>query len=131
MWNTATFASRVFAGWPSSPVPASRRTMGTPVPSGLQYIVSAGASASPGADRSHAAISRPACFAVRSARFAVAQPPACRPRLSAAFAKLFSDASSASARSAAGVSRTPARPATPSARSSGCAPAPFAHGHVQ
>ena len=48
VWNTATFASRVFAGWPSSPAPASRRTIGTPVPSGLQYIVSAGASASPG-----------------------------------------------------------------------------------
>ena len=82
---------------------------------------STGASASPGADRSHAAISRPACFAVRSAHFAVAQTPACRPRLSAAFAKLFSDASSASARSAAGVSRTPTTPPRlaqlPSARS--------------
>ena len=91
MWNTATFASRVFIGWPS-PVPASRSTIGTPVPSALRYIVSAGASANAGADRSHAAISRPTCFAATPT-------PHSRPRLSAA--------SSNTARSAAGVSRAP------------------------
>ena len=130
MWNTATFASRVFDGLPSSPVPASRRTTGTPVPSGLQYIVSAGASTSAAAASSHAAISRPTCFAQRSARFAVAAAPASRPRRAAAFAKLVSAASSANAHSAAGVSRTPSRPAIPSARSRTCRP-PFEHLHVQ
>ena len=111
VWNTATFPSRVFDGRPSSAVPASRRTTGTPVPSGLQYIVSAGAS------RSVGAVPRrdlpPTCFAARSARFAVATTPASRPRRAAAFSKLASDASSASAHSTVGVPRTPSRPAGP------------------
>ena len=114
VWNTATFASRVLDGRPSSPVPAFRRTAGTPVPSGLRHIVSAGASPRAGSASSHVVISRPTCFAARSARFAVASTPASRPRGAAAFSKLASDASSASAHSTSGVPRTPSRPATPS-----------------
>ncbi len=90
VYSVATFASRVFDGLPSSAVPGSRRTIGTPVPSGQQYMVSAGASPSAGADSFHAAISRPACFAPRSARFAVTGTPASRASRSAAFAKLLS-----------------------------------------
>ena len=96
VWNTATLASRVFDGRPSSPVPASRRATGTPVPSGLQHIVSAGASRNAGSASSHAVISRPTCFEARSARFAVASTPASRPRRAAAFSKLASAARSAS-----------------------------------
>ena len=130
VWNTATFASRVFDGRPSSAVPASRRTTGTPVPSGLQHIVSAGASRNAGAASSHAVISRPTCFAARSARFAVATTPASRPRRAAAFSKLASAARSASAHRTAGVPRTPSRPAMPSVSSRTCRP-PFEHPHVQ
>ena len=75
-------------------------------------------------------ISRPTCFAARSARFAVATTPASRPNSAAAFAKLASDASSASAHSTAGVPRTPSRPAMPSSSSRTCRP-PFEHPHVQ
>ena len=137
MWNTIVFASRVFASPPSRPAPASPRRTGTPVPSGLQHIVSAAASPStsvaaalsPSAS-SAAAISRPTCRAQRSARFAVAATPATSPNNSAARAQLISAHSLASARIAAGVSRTPDRPTTPSAASSGCVP-PFEQPRVQ